>query len=71
VDGTRREWGHVGLAMGDGRVGHAWDLVRIDHAAAICALPPAPGWDPPRLIGWAALDQVLQGHVPRNWDAAP
>ncbi len=70
VDGMRREWGHVGLAMGDGRVVHAWDVVRIDDAAAISALPPAPGWDPPRLIGWAAPDQVLHGHVPRNWEAA-
>ena len=49
MDGVRQEWGHVGLAMGDGKVVHAWDVVRIDDALAIPALPPAPGWDAPRL----------------------
>jgi hypothetical protein len=69
VDGVRREWGHVGLARGDGSVVHAWDVVRIDDAAAITDLPPAAGWDPARLIGWAGPDQVLRGHVPRDWEA--
>lgn len=69
VDGVRHEWGHVGLAMGDGNVVHAWDVVRIDDALAISALPPAPGWDAPRLIGWATPDQVLRDHVSREWDA--
>lgn len=69
MDGVRQEWGHVGLAMGDGKVVHAWDVVRIDDALAIPALPPAPGWDAPHLIGWATPDDVLRGHVPRHWDA--
>jgi len=55
--------------MGDGNVVHAWDVVRIDDAVDIPALPPAPGWDAPRLIGWATPDQVLRGHVSREWDA--
>jgi hypothetical protein len=71
VDGVRREWGHVGLALGDGGVVHAWDVVRVDDARAIPALPPATGWDAPRLIGWAAPELVLRGHTPRDWDAAP
>ena len=71
VDGVLREWGHVGLALGDGRVVHAWDVVRVDDARAIPALPPAAGWDAPRPIGWAAPEKVLRGHAPRNWDAAP
>ena len=70
MDGVRREWGHVGLAMGDGSVVHAWDVVRIDDARAVCALPPAAGWDAPRLIGWATPEQVLRGHISRDWDAA-
>jgi hypothetical protein len=70
VDGVRRDWGHVGLAMGDGGVVHAWDVVRLDDARAVCALPPAPGWEAPRLIGWAPPAQVLRGHVSRDWDAA-
>jgi hypothetical protein len=71
VDGVRHEWGHVGLALGDGSVVHAWDVVRIDDALAIPALPPAPGWDAPRLIGWATPEQVLRGHLSRQWDARP
>jgi hypothetical protein len=69
VEGQWRDWGHVGLARGDGSVIHAWDVVRIDPAEAIPALPPAPGWDAPRPIGWAAPEQVLRGHAPRDWDA--
>ena len=70
MDGVRRQWGHVGLAMGDGCVVHAWDVVRVDDAREVSALPPAFGWDAPRLIGWAMPEQVLRGHVSRDWDAA-
>ena len=69
VDGVRREWGHVGLALGDGQVVHAWDVVRVDDALAIPQLPPAPGWDAAQLIGWTAPEEVLRGHVPRDWGA--
>lgn len=68
VDSVRRDWGHVGLARGDGSVVHAWDVVRIDDGEGIPALPPAPGWDAPRLIGWAGPEQVLRGHALRAWD---
>ena len=68
VDGIRREWGHVGLALGDGGVAHAWDVVRIDDAAAIPGLSPASGWSAPRLIGWATPEDVLRGHAPRDWE---
>ena len=71
VGGIRHEWGHVGLAMGDGTVVHAWDAVRVDDAAAVPELPPASGWDAPRLIGWAEPEEVLRGHVPRDWGAGP
>ena len=53
IDGRVRDWGHVGLARGDGSVIHAWDVVRIDDAAAVQQLTPAAGWKAPRLIGWA------------------
>ncbi len=69
VDGVRRDWGHVGLALGNGSVVHAWDVVRIDDAQAIPAMPPSPGWDAARLIGWAPPEQVLHGSTPRDWDA--
>jgi cell wall-associated NlpC family hydrolase len=68
--GIHRDWGHVGLALGDGRVLHAWDEVRIDEARAVEELEPAPGWTQPRLIGWTAAARLLAGHRPRRWDDA-
>jgi cell wall-associated NlpC family hydrolase len=67
ADGDWRSWGHVGLALGDGRVVHAWDEVRVDDAPAIAALTPATGWTPPRLLGWTSVARVLEGHRPRDW----
>ncbi|MEA4907536.1 MAG: NlpC/P60 family protein [Anaerolineaceae bacterium] len=46
LGGQYRHWGHVGLALGDGQVIHAWNRVRIDAVHAIEALEPAPGWTP-------------------------
>ena len=67
VDGTHREWGHVGLALGDGRVVHAWDEVRVDDALEVQALRPAAGWAAPRLIGWTPPRRILEGHRARAW----
>lgn len=67
VDGTWRDWGHVGLALGDGRVVHAWDVVRIDPAGSVEGLEPAAGWTRPRLLGWASLERLLEGHRPSRW----
>jgi hypothetical protein len=67
LDGTWRDWGHVGLALGDCRVVHAWDVVRVDNAAAVEGLEPAAGWTRPRLIGWASVERVIAGHRPRRW----
>lgn len=58
-------WGHVGLCLGDGRVIHAWDEVRIDDIRAVEALEPAEGWTQPRYIGWAPVERILQGHKVR------
>ncbi|HEX6139057.1 MAG TPA: hypothetical protein VF013_01175 [Candidatus Limnocylindria bacterium] len=67
ADGAWHDWGHVGLALGDGRVVHAWDVVRIDPAEQLGALEPAPGWTPPRLAGWAPAGALLAGHRRRDW----
>ena len=67
ADGAWRDWGHVGIAIGDGRVAHAWDEVRVDGATEIETLPPAAGWTSARLIGWVPLALVLEGHRPRRW----
>ena len=70
ADGAWRTWGHVGMALGDGRVVHAWDEVRVDDATAIEGLPPRAGWSPARLLGWVPLSRVLEGHRQRRWDDA-
>jgi cell wall-associated NlpC family hydrolase len=72
LDGLQRDWGHVGLSLGDGTVVHAWDVVRIDDAHEVERLDPAAGWTAPRLIGWVPAARLLNGHRPRTWiDAAP
>jgi hypothetical protein len=68
VDGTQREWGHVGLALGDGRVVHAWDEVRVDDALEVRLLRPSAGWTAPRLAGWTPPSRILEGHRPRAWN---
>lgn len=70
LGGVRRGWGHVGLALGDGRVVHAWDVVRVDTAEAVSALPPTEGWEPAELIGWTPVERVLQGRRHRDWNRA-
>lgn len=59
--GEYRNWGHVGLSLGDGRVIHAWDRVRIDDYHAVELLPGAPGWTSPRYTGWTPVQRALQG----------
>ena len=55
-------YGHVGLHLGDGRIVHAWDEVRIDDIHAVESLEPADGWTQPRYIGWAPVERILEGH---------
>jgi cell wall-associated NlpC family hydrolase len=61
IDGVEKDYGHIGLALGDGRVIHAWDQVRIDEIPQIEQLEPAPGWTQPAYLGWAPADQILTG----------
>ena len=67
IAGDVADWGHVGLALGDGQVVHAWDEVRVDSATAVGALPVRAGWSRPRLVGWALVERVLAGHRTRDW----
>jgi len=67
IMGTRRNWGHVGLSLGDGLVIHAWDRVRIDDHRAIAALTPAPGWEPLSPAGWTPLSRVLENSTPKSY----
>lgn len=59
--GAYRNWGHVGISLGDGTVIHAWDQVRIDGYLDIQALEAAPGWTKPEYVGWAPLETILRG----------
>lgn len=56
-----KNWGHVGISLGDGRVIHAWDTVRIDDFLDLQKLEPAAGWTNPEYAGWAPLSAVLVG----------
>ena len=59
VDGKIVDWGHCGLCIGEGKVIHAWDKVRVDDYLALEQLSPAPGWTAPRYLGWVPLERVL------------
>ena len=51
-------WGHCGISLGDGRVIHAWDMVRIDDYLEIENLTALTG-DYPNYLGWVPLERVL------------
>ena len=51
-------WGHCGISLGDGKVIHAWDVVRIDDYLELEKMTALSG-DHPRYIGWVPIDRVL------------
>lgn len=61
IRGMDRNWGHVGLSLGEGTVIHAWDVVRTDDFMAVEELA-APGWTSPRYIGWVPVDVFVPHH---------
>lgn len=64
LHGATRNWGHMGLSLGDGRVIHAWDTVRIDDLHGIEQLTPRPGWTRPAYRGWVPIERVLVNAAP-------
>ena len=62
VEDEIKNWGHVGLQIGEGKVIHAWDKVRIDHYLAVQELTPPPGWTAPQFIGWAPIERIFVGY---------
>lgn len=60
VDGIERDWGHVGIALGDGRMAHPWTEIRVDPIAEVPSLPSGR-WAPPRYLGWAPPEVILAG----------
>jgi cell wall-associated NlpC family hydrolase len=69
VHDIHQNWGHVGISLGDGRVVHGWETVRIDDYLAVELLPPPPHWTAPVYVGWAPAGRLLQGCKPRHWDS--
>lgn len=61
IDGEYRNWGHIGISLGEGLVVHAWDEARVDGYLEIEQLAPAPGWAKPKYIGWAPASVFLRG----------
>jgi len=62
IDGEYKNWGHVGLHIGGGKVIHAWDKVRMDHYLEVQNLTPAPGWTKPQYLGWAPIERIFVGY---------
>ena len=56
--GALVNWGHCGIGLGDGRVIHAWDAVRIDDYRQIERMTALSG-DHPSYIGWVPVERVL------------
>jgi cell wall-associated NlpC family hydrolase len=63
IDGVTRDWGHVGLCIGDKKVIHTWNTIRIDNYMDVEALPGAPGWSQPRYLGWTSPSVFLKGYI--------
>lgn len=59
ANGEIHDWGHCGLCIGEGKVIHAWNIIRVDDYLALEQLSPAPGWTAPRYLGWVPLERVL------------
>lgn len=51
------DWGHCGLALDDGMVIHAWNVVRIDPYMDIEKLSAAGEF--PKYLGWVPMERVL------------
>ena len=57
-----KHWGHVGLCIGEGKVIHAWDKVRIEPYLDVQHLTPPPGWTQPQFIGWTPIERIFAGY---------
>lgn len=51
-------WGHCGICLGDGKIIHAWDVVRIDGYLDIEKLTAMSG-DHPKYLGWVPIERVM------------
>lgn len=52
-------WGHCGISLGDGKIIHAWDQVRIDDCLQIEKMTAVTG-DHLKYIGWIPFSRILK-----------
>lgn len=71
IGGITKDWGHVGLSLGDGTVIHAWDEVRIDDYRAVEQLNGALGWSALTYRGWTSPEVFLKGYVEKEYEGSP
>jgi len=57
-----KDWGHVGLCIGEGKVIHALDTVRIDHYLDVQNLTLAPDWSQLQFIGGSPIERIFVGY---------
>lgn len=67
LDGKLRNYGHVGIHLGDGKLIHAWDVVRIDDYRRFPDLLDAPGWSKLVYLGWVPPERFLRDGHKRDW----
>ncbi len=60
--GEYKNYGHVGLHIGNGDLIHAWDKIRVDNYLKIEELLPAPGWTSPGFLGWSPVERIFLGY---------
>jgi len=65
IDGVTKNWGHVGLCIGNNDVIHTWDTIRVDNYLDVQSLPGASGWSQPQYLGWTSPDVFLKGYIQR------
>ena len=63
LDNEYKNYGHVGLHIGNGNVVHAWDKIRVDNYLEVQYLSSAPGWTQPEYIGWVPVERIFKGFI--------
>jgi len=67
IDGVIKNWGHVGLCIGNNTIIHTWDVIRIDNYLEVENLPNAPGWTQPECIGWTSPEVFLKNSIYKKY----
>jgi len=66
ISGECKNFGHVGIHIGNGDIVHAWDKVRVDNYMDVENLSAAPGWTKPKYLGWSPVDRIFKGYIKKT-----